>query len=261
MTLPKADRRLRGRVIDERGYGVPNAAITARALGRNLMQVILGTTAGDGSFVLDGAGSGRYHVTAEVDGAIRAQVIGADASEDVKLVLGEPIARTAAAGGDTVIEPQLVEPTSFGGVAYQGADNDDGTAAGDSLGVVAITHSEGGSGEQPGATAGSSYSTEFGRSDQLVVTGPPSGPGGLPISLGNGPSGGVIVRSVQPGSQVAGAGLAIGDRLVAVDGAPVKSVGQAKAAIAGRLGTVVMLEVVHQGEHLNVVVQRVRVSQ
>ena len=92
------------------------------------------------------------------------------------------------------------------------------------------------------------------------MTGSPSGPGGLPISFGTGAAGAVIVKSVQPGSQVAAAGLMAGDRLVAVDGAPVKSVAQAKAAIAGRMGTVVMIEVVHQGEHLNVVVQRVRVS-
>jgi hypothetical protein len=267
MTLPKADKMLRGRVTDERGYGVSNAAITARALGRNLMQVILGNTAGDGSFALEGAGQGGYHITAEVGGAIRAQVIGATAAEEVKLVLGPPIARSATEGGDTVIEPQptepqIVEPGSFEGEQYGGAENIDDTSGGDSLGVVAITRTEGdGAGDSLGTTSGTSYSTEFGRTDQLSVTGSPSGPGGLPISLGTGPSGGVIVKSVQPGSQVAGAGLAAGDRVVAVDGAPVKSVAQAKAAIQGRLGTVVMIEVVHQGEHLNVVVQRVRVAQ
>jgi hypothetical protein len=273
MTLPEADKMLRGRVTDERGYGVPNAAITARALGRNLMQVILGTTAGDGSFVLEGAGGGAYHVTAEVDGAIRAQVIGATAAEDVKLVLGPPIARPAAAGGtDTIIEPlpigpQLVEPGAYGGEElggardeYAGAQGDDDTS-GDSLGVVAITHNQDEADEQGGAAAGTSYSPEFGQTDQLSVTGSPSGPGGLPISLGTGAAGAVVVKSVQPGSQVAAAGLMAGDRLVAVDGAPVKSVAQAKAAIAGRNGTVVMLEVVHDGEHLNVVVQRVRVAQ
>jgi hypothetical protein len=262
MTLPKADKMLRGRVTDERGYGVPNAAITARALGRNLVQVILGSTAGDGSFALDGAGQGGYHITAEVDGSIRAQVIGATAAEEVKLVLGPPIARPATEGGDTVIEPPLIEPTSFGGEEYAGAETDDDTSGGDSLGVVAITRTEDdGAGDSLGTTAGTSYSAEFGQTDQLTVTGSPSGPGGLPITLGAGPSGGVIVRSVQPGSQVAGAGLAAGDRIVAVDGAPVNSVAQAKAAIAGRMGTVVMIEVVHQGEHLNVVVQRVRVAQ
>jgi len=270
MTLPRADRMLRGRVTDERGYGVPNAAITARALGRSLMQVILGNTAGDGSFVLDGAGRGAYHVTAEVDGSIRAQVIGATAAEDVKLVLGPPIARPAAAGDDALIEPlptgpQIVEPASFGGKEYAsgqeyaGGREDDDTS-GDSLGVVAITHNQDEADQQGGAAAGTSYSPEFGQTDQLAVTGSPSGPGGLPITLGTGTGGGVIVKSVQPGSQVAGAGLAAGDRVVAVDGAPVKSVAQAKAAIAGRMGTVVMIEVVHQGEHLNVVVQRVRVS-
>ncbi|MCK9460165.1 MAG: PDZ domain-containing protein [Proteobacteria bacterium] len=264
MTLPEAESTLRGRVTDERGYGVPDAAITARALGRNLMQVILGNTAGDGSFVLEGAGRGAYHVTAEVDGAIRAQVIGATAAEDVKLVLGEPIAAPAPAGDDLVIEPlpagpALVEPGSFGGEQYAGAEPGD-EESGDPLGVVAITHSEDAP-AQGAATEGTSYSPEFGQTDQLLVTGSPSGPGGLPVKLGTGPSGGVIVKMVQPGSQVAGAGLAVGDRLVAVDGTPVQSVAQAKAAIQGRLGTVVMLEVIHQGEHLNVVVQRVRVSQ
>jgi hypothetical protein len=276
MTLPAADKMLRGRVTDERGYGVPNAAITARALGRNLMQVILGNTAGDGSFVLDGAGRGAYHITAEVDGSIRAQVIGATAAEDVKLVLGPPIARPASVeGGAALVEPlptgpDLVEPGSFGGDQYaavQGGDEyagagDEDDTSGDSLGVVAITHNQDAPDEQgAAATAGTSYSPEFGQTDQLTVTGSPSGPGGLPISLSTGSAGGVVVKSVQPGSQVAAAGLAAGDRLVAVDGAPVKSVAQAKAAIAGRMGTVVMLEVVHGGEHLNVVVQRVRVAQ
>jgi len=249
---------LRGRVVDERGYGVPDAAITARALGRNLAQVVLGGTAGDGSFALDGVGRGPYHVTAEVDGAVRAQVIGATAERESVLVLGEPIARAALAGGDTVIDPGLgpglVEPSAFDGEAYP-AD----PSGGDSLGVVAITERQ--DPAAAGAQTAGSYDTPYGQADQLVVTGPPSGPGGLPISLGPGASGGVFVRAVQPGSQVAGAGLAAGDRVVAVDGAPIKSVAQAKAAIAGRIGTVVMLEVVHEGEHINVVVQRVRVPQ
>ena len=136
-------------------------------------------------------------------------MIGATAAEEVKLVLGEPIPRAATEGGDTVVEPQpteprLIEPTSFGGEEYAGAENTDDTSGGDSLGVVAITRTEGdGAGDSLGTTSGTSYSTEFGRTDQLSVTGSPSGPGGLPIPLGTGPSGGVIVKSVQPGSQVA----------------------------------------------------------
>jgi large repetitive protein len=267
MTLPAADQILRGRVVDERGYGVPETAITARALGRNLAQVILGNTAADGTFALEGAGAGSYHVTAEVGGAIRAQVVGATSAAEITLVLGQPIARVTTIGNDTIIEPQaggpqLVEPgagSPFGEGEGETAAAEDGS--GDSLGVVAITQREESPDAPGGGTAGSSYSAEYGQTDRLTVTGPSaSGPGGLPIAVSNG-KGGVFVRAVQPGSEVAGAGLVAGDRIIAVDGAPVKNAQQAKAAIAGRVGTVVMLEVVHEGERLNVVVQRVRVSQ
>lgn len=260
MTLPAADEVLRGRVTDERGYGVPEAAITARALGRNLAQVILGNTAPDGTFALEGAGEGAYHVTAEVGGAIRAQVMGATAAGPIMMVLGQPIARPGPVGSDLYVEPgapgpALVEPGAGG--PFGGGDPD---GEGDSLGVVAITQREEPGGIPGAGAAGTSYSTEYGQTDLLPVTGAPSGPGGLPIALASG-QGGVVVKSVQPGSGVAGAGLVAGDRVVAVDGTPVKGVQQAKALIAGRIGTVVMLEVIHDGERLNVVVQRVRVAQ
>jgi S1-C subfamily serine protease len=116
-------------------------------------------------------------------------------------------------------------------------------------GIIAITETE---------ERGDALMTEYGLADELPVTGPPSGKGGLPIKIGGGP-GKVIVKSVQPGSRVAQAGLSVGDRIVSVDGVAVTSPAQARNAIAGPIGSVVMIEVVDKGERVNVVVQRVRV--
>ncbi len=70
----------------------------------------------------------------------------------------------------------------------------------------------------------------------------------------------MTVRSVQPGSLVAGAGLSPGDRILTVDGVKVKGPGHARQAINGKIGTVVIMEVLHKGAHLSIVVQRVRIK-
>jgi membrane-associated protease RseP (regulator of RpoE activity) len=183
-------------------------------------------------------------VTAEAGGGLKAQVGSASWEREITLVLGAPI---ATQGPDVPLrEPELTGAGS-GFVADRlpmpGGDS------GEPSGFIAISR-----GTEEGATVG----TEYGPADMLTVTGPPSGKGGLPITVGGG-NGSVVVKSVQPGSLVAGAGLRAGDRILTIDGAPVKSPAQARQAIEGRIGTVVMLEVFHDGEVVNVVVQRVRV--
>ena len=51
-----------------------------------------------------------------------------------------------------------------------------------------------------------------------------------------------------------------GAKLLRVDGVPVANPAQARAAVNGRIGSVVMLDVIQDGEPLSVVVQRVRID-
>lgn len=239
--LPRAGESLRGRVVDRRGYGVPDVGITARSITRGLAQVVIGNTEPDGTFALEGVGQGSYHVSAEKDGKILAQVGTASCREEIKLVLGGE-----AQGPVLLQEPSFLESGDLP-PALPMVDVDDTEGSGG--GVIAISHGE---------DASESIQTEYGQADRLVVTGPPSGKGGLPIQLGGCP-GNVVVRSVSPGSLVEGAGLARGDKILTVDGARVKSPAHARSAISGRIGTVVVLEVDQGGEFVNIVVQRVRV--
>ena len=73
------------------------------------------------------------------------------------------------------------------------------------------------------------------------------------------PKGKVFVKSVQPGTLVAGSGLAAGDRIIAVDNVKVTGPAHAQKAIAGKIGSVMVIDVMHGGEHLSIVIQRVRV--
>jgi hypothetical protein len=254
ITLPTADKQIHGRVVDERGYGVEQVTITAKAATRGLSHVLTTTTADDGTFVLENAGSGAYRVTAEVNGRVKAQVMNASHYEGLKLVItgsGGP-----GFGQDDLgyVTPEMLA-SSIGSPApdnlgVTGGYDLSGQVGDEDPGIIAITETE---------ERGDSLMTEYGMADALPVTGPPRGKGGLPVKLGGGP-GKVIVKSVQPGSRVANAGLSVGDRIVAVDGVKVGSPAQARNAIAGPIGSVVMLEVVHDGERVNVVVQRVRVS-
>ena len=239
--LPRAGESLRGRVVDKRGYGVPDVGITARSITRGLAQVVIGNTEPDGTFALEGVGQGSYHVSAEKDGKILAQVGTASCREEITLVLGGE-----AQGPVSLREPSFVEPGDLP-PALPMVDVDDTEGAGG--GVIAISHGE---------DASEAIQTDYGQADRLIVTGPPSGKGGLPIQLGGGP-GNVFVRSVSSGSLVEGAGLARGDRILTVDGTRVKSPAHARSAISGRIGTVVVLEVDQGGEFVNIVVQRVRV--
>jgi len=252
ITLPTADKQILGRVVDERGYGVGQVSITARAATRGLSHVLTTETADDGSFVLENAGSGAYRVTAEIGGRVRAQVMSASYIEGLKLVISG--AGGPGGGGEDLgfVTPEMLAgatgepgPDNLGVTGYDLS----GEVGDQEPGIIAITETE---------ERDESQMSEYGLVDVLPVTGPPSGKGGLPIKLGGGP-GKVVVKSVQPGSRVAQAGLAAGDRIVAVDGVKVSSPAQARNAISGPVGSVVMLEVDHGGERVNVVVQRVRV--
>lgn len=241
--LPPATEVLRGRVVDARGYGVPDVSITARSITRGLAQVIIGNTEEDGTFTLEGVGRGSYHVTAEQDGKIRAQVPDAGWQKEITLVLG-----AEARGEIPIIEPSFAMPEMLPEPQplpdeYQDTDDDSPS------GVIAISH---------GSGAGDPVNTDYGQADQLIVTGPPTGKGGLPITLGGG-AGNVVVKSVSPGSLVAGAGLAPGDRILEVDGTAVKSPAHARRAIEGRIGTVVILNVARGADRVSMVVQRVRI--
>jgi hypothetical protein len=246
--LPPAEKSIHGRAVDERGYGVGGVAITARAVTKGLSQVLTTESAADGTFVLEGAGTGAYHVTAEVGGRMRAQVLNASHYEGLKLVVtgsGGPLQGEDDLG---YVTPQMLASATGGPLPepppaplLEPGDGDPG--------IIAITETE---------ELGDSTMTQYGLTDQLPVTGPPSGKGGLPIKIGGSP-GKVIVKSVQPGSRVANAGLKAGDRIVSVDGAKVSNPEQARRAISGPIGTVVMIGVIHKGERVNVVVQRVRV--
>jgi len=162
------------------------------------------------------------------------------AGEEIKLVSADGTGAPPPGPAPEFVTPEMLEATRIPAPAdHAGADN---------LGVIAITETL-----DPGTR-----STEYGLVDQLPVTGPVPGRGGLPVEIGGGP-GKVVIKSVAAGSQVAAAGLRAGDRLVAIDGRKVETPAQARDAIGGAIGSVVMLEVRSDGESLNIVVQRVRV--
>ncbi len=237
ITLPPADKAIRGRVIDKDGYGMADVSITARSITRGLAQVIQCNTGTDGSFTLEKTGKGSYHLVAEKDGKILTQVGTVAGDNDITLVAGAHTGSPA--------QPDITIPGIPAGTLAEPFESPDG----ENLGMIAITHTEDNLG---------SVNSEYGQADRLVVTGPPSGKGGLPITL-RGSRGKVFVKSVQPGTLVAGAGLAVGDRIIAVDNVKISGPAHALKAIAGRIGSVVVIDVMHNGEHLSIVIQRVRI--
>ncbi len=235
LELPLAAESIRGRLVDSRGYGIGEARITARSMARGSIQVVTATTEKDGTFTLEGVGECNYHVIAEKDGKVLAQAPKARFDTEVQLVAddegGIPFDRLVLPSGP--IGPALREPESKG------------------EGSHAIALSE------PSPSVGISGS-EYGSVDRLPVTGPPPGKGGLPIQVGGGP-GKVVVRSVSAGSRVAVAGLEEGDRILSVDGKKVRTPAQARKAISGPIGSVMMLGIAHGKEKVTLVVQRVRI--
>jgi hypothetical protein len=265
MELGAADQTLVGRVNDKNGFGINGVAVVARAIDKGHLHVRTGVTDSDGNFSLEGLGKGRYSVLADGGEHGRAHVASVDCAEDVKLVLGSgpksdnPDRETAT---ETIIEP---DPNWSGSIEAahtfaSGLPSPAATSSGldapagdsDNLGVIGDAPSN----EQPTTT----MSTRFGDADALPVTGPPSGKGGLPIKIGGG-AGGAIVTGVVPGSRVEIAGLTKGSRIVSIDGTRVSGPHDARKALLGAIGSVVMLEVIEPGnpDPFTIVVQRVPV--
>ena len=266
ITLPEADRVIHGRVVDPQGYGIDGAAIIARTSSKRLLHVLTGVTERDGTFALEGAGPGLYHITADSENAGRVQIAGASYKEKIKLVVGKT--------SGSINNNNFISPGSLGKSPWM--DNPIDFAEADNLNIIEKPNlSEPNDGpdlqapdlqvpdlqvpdlQTPDFQAPNevhAYNT-YGEIDSLPVTGPPPGKGGLPITLGGGP-GNVIVKHVSPGSRVALAGLLKGHRILAIDGEKVKGPNQARQALSGPIGSVVMLEVEHEGERFTVVVQR-----
>jgi serine protease Do len=98
---------------------------------------------------------------------------------------------------------------------------------------------------------------EGGAASPARPTPPASGPsGGLGLELGDAPSGGVVVRAVNPGSAAAD-DLRPGDTILEVDGAPVKTAREASQRIASvKRDRPVLLKVQRNGRTGYVAVER-----
>jgi S1-C subfamily serine protease len=73
---------------------------------------------------------------------------------------------------------------------------------------------------------------------------------------------GVMIANVVPGSSAEAAGLRLGDLLVAIDGAPVRSSGELKGRLArAGVGNVIELEVVREGVDLAIAARVVPVEE
>ncbi len=240
LKLMPADEVLSGRVLNPDGFGVAGAAITARSSGKNRAHVLVGVTEDDGTFDLEGAGEGRYHVTAQHHELGAARFAEAYHGDTIKLILQE--GTPGPTGYPVVADNRGYGPTDSLGEIPIGGMNTPTVIVPDSQSGGVITTVE----------------TPYGQADQLTVTGPPPGKGGLPIKLGGGP-GKVIVTHVATGSEVAAAGLNKGHRIVAIDDKKVTSPAAARKAISGKIGTIVMLRVSTTEGPLVIVVQRVRI--
>ncbi len=248
LTLPAADKRLNGRVLDHAGYGIRNATITARAITKGLLHALTCLTESDGTFVLEGVGSGGYHVTADAGELGRAQVPDAYFDTTIKLVLGtgnsmvKPTSMSSGtAKGRFDFDPQ---PDPFSGEeGDRELDRDDDSP---NIGIVED--------ESPNAVH-----TQFGKAEMLPVTGAPPGKGSLPLSIGGSP-GKIVVTRISPGSRVALAGLSKGDRIVAINNRKMSGPAAARRAIEGPIGSVVTMTIENKGERFTIIVQRVRVK-
>ena len=267
MKLDAADKTLVGRVNDKNGFGMSGVAVVARAVDKGHLHVVTGVTDANGGFVLEGVGQGSYSISADGGEKGRAIVSSATFDEEVKLVLGSGAGPAVPLGDDeTLIEPDpgwstdnLSPAPHASGPSSAGFDLD-GEPSGDNLGVMSSAGAAiSGDDETDAPTV--SVSTEFGEADALPVTGPPSGKGGLPIKL-SGANGKVVVAGVVPGSRVETAGLMKGSQIVSIDGMPVSGLQDAKRALSGTIGSVVMMEVLEPGnpDPFTIVVQRVRVK-
>lgn len=279
--LEDANEVLRGRVVNRYGTGVGGVAIEAELMnkGQGLVQVLTTETGDDGTFTMEGAGTGEYMVRARIDDDIVASADNITSEKEANLVV--EINKAEETGGVTAISPTVSRPNASPGKSFPRIPTPSSAdfGSGDSLGVTVPGRSAGivtspgfteygdapqevedaGSpGENPdaGYTTGSSQSA-FGQADDLVVTGHPAGIGTIPIALKN-KNKQIIVSNVQPGSLVDAAGLKSGDTLITIDGREMTGIAMARRALQGPIGSVVMIEVLQEGQPLSVVVQRER---
>jgi carboxyl-terminal processing protease len=85
-----------------------------------------------------------------------------------------------------------------------------------------------------------------------MTTGTTGKPATLGVAGSNGPSGGVLIHRVDKGGSAAGAGLAVGDELLSINGKACASQQQVAAAIAesGGAGTTVKVVVLRKREKI-----------
>ena len=258
ISLEPAGRTIHGRVKDARGFGVGDVALTARLTERGRKQVLTAVSAPDGTFSFEGVGDGRYRITADGGDGGGAQALDMTYRDDVKLVL-DTSKRMPDESPPPSDAPMIIAPPGWNGdIADIGGEYTNNESVGaDNLGVVRPGQPSSFATPAPVIASPSeptpptvdavgtpplAQSGPFGDADALTVTGPPPGKGGLPIQVNGGP-GKVTVSRVAPASRVEAAGLTRGARILAVNGTRVKGPADAKRALQGPIGSVVMLEV------------------
>ena len=278
LRLADANEILRGRVVNAYGNGIAGVPVEAELLDKGLAQVLTTVTDSDGSFTMEGAGTGTYTVRIRIDGEIRATASNVTARKQVNLVVEKETNDMET--GVTAISPVTARQTrpmpriptppaeTYGhgdslGVVASGAGTATApsriqppTLAHESTNTAPLTEPSLPAANQNGYTTGSSYGA-YGDVDDLVVTGHPAGVGTVPISLRQ-KNKHVVVADVQPGSLVAAAGLTAGAIVLTIDGKTVTGLAMARHALQGAIGSVVMIDVEQDDEPLSVVVQRER---
>jgi len=248
ITLPFANRVLTGIVVNRLRTGLPGFTVEAQLTAKNASQMLTAVSGSDGRFEMQGAGEGLYQLRVLLGDEVRARSADVSPGKPVTIVVEDesPLrdetglpTLSAPAGVTNLAAPPLEEPSGGGGlVLVQPPELPYGSTGMDSLPPA--------SGVPPLSEGGF---------DSLYVT-QPVGIGSLPISLKD-KGGAVVVTAVGIGSQVAETGLKAGAILKKVDGAPVSSAAAAKKALSGRIGSVVLIEVLQEDTPLSLVVQRV----